>query len=105
MREEIQKNWRSLRTKKLGQRVLKETRKLNERRRVIKAGLKRMALLRAKKAFDALASALREEQAVREAKKAQFNHERFSGVENVSRAHYSNSELDSCKSWAEVRSS
>ena len=100
--EEIKTNWQGLSAKKLEQDVQRGARRLNERRRVIKAGLKRMALKRAKKAFDALAAVLREKHADREAKKAQFNRERFHGVESVPRAHYSNRELDSCSSWARV---
>ena len=81
--------------------VQSEVQRLSERRRVIKAGMKRMALKRAQKAFDALAAVIREKEAARSAKKAQLSMERF-GVKCIPHAQYSKHELDSCSSWAEV---
>ncbi len=101
LREEIHANWRRLAAKKVEQDVQAEVQRLSERRRVIKAGMKRMALKRAQKAFDALAAVIREKQAAREAKRAQFNKERF-GVERIPHAQHSKLELDSCSSWADV---
>ncbi len=95
-------NLKSLTAKMLEQRVQKEVDELNKRRRVIKAGLKRMAHRRAKKVFDALAAVIHEKHSARKAKKTQFNRERFEGVEFVARAFYTNEELDFCESWAEV---
>ncbi len=101
LRGEIRANLRKLVAKKVDQTVQAETRRLNERRRAIKAGVKKLALKRAQKAFDALAAVIREKQAAREAKRAQFNKERF-GVERIPHAQYSKLELDSCSSWADV---
>ena len=101
LREEIHDNWQKLVTKKVDQAVQDETRLLNKRRRAIKAGVKKLALKRAQKTFDALAAVIREKEAARSSKRAQFNKERF-GVEHIPRAHYSKQELDSCSSWADV---
>ena len=101
LREEIHANLRKLAAKKVDQTVQAETRRLNERRRAIKAGVKKLALKRAQRAFDALAAVIREKEAARRSKRAQFNKERF-GFENIPHAHYSKHELDSYSSWAEV---
>lgn len=99
--EEIQATWRSLGAKMVERDIPRDVWRLRERRRVIKAGMKKMALKRAQKAFDALAAVIRERQACRRAKKALFNKERF-GFEDIPHAQYSKRELDSCSSWAEV---
>ena len=63
--KESEMNLKSLTAKMLEQRVQKEVDELNKRRRVIKAGLKRMAHRRAKKVFDALAAVIHEMHAAR----------------------------------------
>ena len=101
LRKEIQENWQRLAAKKLDSKVQAAVLKLNERRKTIKAGLKRMEQRRAKRAFDALAAVIYEKQARRAAKRAQFNVERY-GFHTVPHASYTNKELDECNCWREV---